>query len=164
MEMQRSTCDEEQYQKAAERAAAMLARRAMSAAMLERKLLEKDFCPEAVDYAVERMRILGAVNDTAYAEQLLRSCTRKGYGVLRIRQEMRHRGVPQEVIADVLEQVEPNWDAMRALLDKKLDGDVSDRRECEKAMAALQRRGFLFSEIREAMRDYRAEVAERNEE
>ena len=164
MNKRQAMCDEEQYQKAAERAAAMLARRAMSAAMLERKLLEKEFCPEAVDYAVERMRILGAINDTAYAEQLLRSCTRKGYGVLRMRQELRQRGVPQDIIADVLEQVEPNWDAMRALLDKKLDGDVSDRRECEKAMAALQRRGFLFSEIREAMRDYRAELSERDEE
>ncbi len=164
MEIQRSMCDEEQYQKAAERAAAMLARRAMSAAMLERKLLEKEFCPEAVDYAIERMRILGAVNDTAYAERLLRTYTRKGYGTLRIRQEMRRCGVPQEVAAAVLEQAEPNWDAMRALLDKKLDGDVSDRQECEKAMAALQRRGFLFSEIRQAMRAYCAEAAERDEE
>ena len=164
MDRQQATCDEEQYQKAAERAAAMLARRAMSAAMLERKLLEKEFCPEAVDYAVERMRILGAINDAAYAEQLLRTYTRKGYGALRIRQEMRHRGVPQDITADVLAQAEPNWDAMRALLDKKLDGDVSDRRACEKAMAALQRRGFLFSDIREAMRDYRAEIMARDEE
>ena len=49
---------------------------------------------------------------------------------------------------------------LEALLDKKLRGDVSDRREREKAMAALQRRGFTFSQIREAMADYCAAIAE----
>ena len=44
--------DEEQYRKAAECAAKMLARRPLSAAMLEKKLLEKKFCEQAAGYAV----------------------------------------------------------------------------------------------------------------
>lgn len=158
--MQQSTGEEEQYRKAEVTAAGMLSRRPLSAAMLEKKLLEKEFSPEAAAYAVERMRILNAIDDYAYAELLLRSYSRKGYGVLRIRQEMRQRGVPNDIIAEVLEDFEPDWDMMKALLDKKLRGDVSDRKVREKAMAALQRRGFTFSQIRTAMEDYRAGLAD----
>lgn len=153
-------CDEEQYQKATECAAAMLARRPLSASMLEKKLLEKEFCEEAAAYAVERMRVLGAVNDAAFAELIVRSYTRKGYGELRIKQELRMRGVEDAEISEALAEFEPDWELMQKLLDKRLDGDVSDRKECEKAMAALQRRGFTFSQIREAMKQYREEIAE----
>lgn len=152
--------DEQEYQRAAERAAAMLSRRPLSAAMLEQRLLDKEISPEAAAYAVERMRVLGAVDDTAFAEQLVRSYTRKGYGVRRIEQELWKRGIPKETAREALTQHEPDWDSMVMLLDKKLRGDLSDRRECEKAMAALQRRGFQFSQIREAMRQYRQSLAE----
>lgn len=151
---------EQQYQRAAECAAAMLSRRPLSAAMLEKKLLDKEFSEDAAGYAVERMRVLGAVNDTAYAQMLLRSYARKGSGVRKIRYEMWQRGVPEEIIAQVLEDYEPDLEVMTALLDKRLRGDVSDRKECEKAMAALQRRGFTFSQIREAMAQYREQCAE----
>lgn len=154
------TCDEEQYRKAEVAAAGMLSRRPLSAAMLERKLLEKEFAPEVAAYAVERMRILRAIDDAAYAELLLRSYARKGYGILRIRQEMYHRGVPNDIAAEILDTFEPDLDSMKALLDKKLHGDVSDRREREKAMAALQRRGYTFSQIRAAMEDYCADLAD----
>ena len=142
--------DEEQYRKAAECAAKMLARRPLSAAMLEKKLLEKKFCEQAAGYAVERMRVLGAVDDAAFAELVVRSYARRGCGEL----------LPDDVIAQALRDFEPEMDAMLKLLDKRLRGDVSDRRECEKAMAALQRRGFTFSQIRAAMQAYRTEAEE----
>ncbi|MCD8355459.1 MAG: recombination regulator RecX [Clostridia bacterium] len=158
--MQQPISEEEQYRKAEVTAAGMLSRRPLSAAMLEKKLLDKDFLPEAAAYAVERMRILHAIDDHAYAELLLRSYSRKGYGILRIRQEMRQRGVPNDIIAEILEDFEPDWDMMKALLDRKLRGDVSDRKTREKAMAALQRRGFTFSQIRTVMEDYCADIAD----
>ncbi len=151
---------EQEYQRAAEQAAAMLSRRSLSAAMLEQKLLEKEISPEAAAYAVERMRVLGAIDDAAYAARIVRSYTRKGYGVRRIEQELWRRGIPKETAREALTQHEPDWDGMVALLDKKLRGDLSDRRKCEKAMAALQRRGFQFSQIREAMRQYRQMLAD----
>ena len=88
----------------------------------------------------------------------------KGYGALRIRQELYQRGVPKDTAAQQLRNMEPNWEKMHALLEKKLRGDVSDRKEREKAMAALQRRGFTFSEIKIAMDNYRAELQQQQEE
>lgn len=83
---------------------------------------------------------------------------------LRIRQELYQRGVPKDTAAQQLRNMEPNWEKMHALLEKKLRGDVSDRKEREKAMAALQRRGFTFSEIKIAMDNYRAELQQQQEE
>ena len=47
---------------------------------------------------------------------------------------------------------------MRALLDKRLGGDLSDRKEVQKAIAALQRRGFLWEDIRSALNEYGASI------
>ena len=145
---------EETYQKAASAAAAMLARRPLTEYQLRQTLAEKEFWEEAVDYAVARMQVLGALDDEAYAELYLRIGTRKGWGAMRIRQELRRRGVPPEIAGQVLEQFEPDWDKMTALLDKRLGGDCSDWREVEKAKAMLARRGFSFDQIREAVRNY----------
>ena len=154
---------EEEYERAANTAAAMLARRPLSAKRLLQKLKEKDFSEESTQYAVERMRILGALNDAAYAELIVRSYRAKGCGKLRIRQELEHRGIPREIAQESLEEFEPDWDAMLALLDKKLRGDISDRTRNDKACAALQRKGFSFSQIRQAMERY-AELLDGEEE
>ena len=98
----------------------MLSRRPLSAAMLEQKLLDKGFAPEAADYAVQRMRLLRAIDDEAYAEMLIRSYRNKGYGAKRIRQELYQRGVPKDTAAQQLRNMEPNWEKMHALLEKKL--------------------------------------------
>ena len=117
-------CDEQQYRDAEVAAAGMLSRRPLSATMLEKKLLDKGFAPEAADYAVQRMRLLRAIDDEAYAEMLIRSYRNKGYGALRIRQELYQRGVPKDIAAQQLRNMEPNWEKMHALLEKKLRGDV----------------------------------------
>ncbi|MDO5546979.1 MAG: regulatory protein RecX [Eubacteriales bacterium] len=145
---------EEEYEQAASTAAAMLARRPLSEKLLLQKLKEKEFSEDSAQYAVERMRVLGALDDTTYAEMIVRSYRAKGCGKLRIRQELQHRGIPREIAQEVLEDFEPDWDAMVALLEKKLHGDVSDRTRNEKAFAALQRKGFSFSQIRQAMERY----------
>ena len=57
-----------------------------------------------------------------------------------------------------MEDCEPDLDAMLALLDKRLHGDLSDRKEVNKAVAALQRRGFLWEDIRRALNEYGASI------
>ena len=98
------------------------------------------------------------LNDQQYAQSTMRSYTRRGYGTLRIRQELRRRGVAAEQADEALDEYEPNWEAMRALLDRRLHGDLSDRREVQKAVAALQRRGFLWEDIRRALNEYGASI------
>lgn len=159
----RSMTPEEEYEAAANTAAAMLSRRPLSETMLLRKLREKQFSEDSAQYAAERMRLLGALDDTAFAELIVRNYRVKGCGKMRIRQELQQRGIPREIAQEVLEDFEPDWDAMTALLHKKLRGDVSDRTEVDKACAALQRKGFSFSQIRQALTDYCEQLDEQDE-
>ena len=156
------TTPEEEYEAAANTAAAMLSRRPLSEKMLLRRLREKEFSEDSAQYAAERMRLLGALDDAAFAERIVRSYRAKGCGKLRIRQELEQRGIPREISQEALEEFEPDWDAMTALLHKKLRGDVSDRTQVDKACAALQRKGFSFSQIRQALAYYREELDEQD--
>ncbi len=151
-----ATMEPEQcYQAALEMAGQLLSYRAMSAQMLREKMLGKGMQEESADYAIAYLTERGLLSDTAYAESVVRSYTRRGYGAMRVKQELHRRGVSGEEIAQALEEHEPDWEAMQKLLDKRLRGDMSDRKEVDKAVAALARRGFGWSEIRQALELYR---------
>jgi len=79
---------------------------------------------------------------------------RKGYGPARIRQELSKRGIERETAQQALQAYQPNQTKMLAVLEQKLHGDCSDRKAVEKAIAALQRRGFAWADIRHALEVY----------
>lgn len=160
VDLRELTCEQVEawYQKTLDAAARQLSYRALSTSALRQKLLDKAYPEQAVDYALAYLTEHGFLNDQQYAQSAMRSYTRRGYGTLRIRQELRRRGVAAEQADEALDEYEPNWDAMHALLDRRLHGDMSDRREVQKAVAALQRRGFLWEDIRRALNEYGASI------
>ena len=145
---------EEQYRAALDAAARQLSYRALSAAALRDKLIEKGHSEDAADYAVAWLIERRLLDDAAYAESVVRSYVRRGYGAARIRQELTRRGVDRGTAEAALLGYVPESAQLRALLDKRLRGDVSDRKEIDKAVAALQRRGFSWQEIRDALAEY----------
>lgn len=151
---------DEKYDKALEAAAAQLSYRALTEKKLREKLAAR-FDEEAIDYAVAWLAERGLLDDEQYAEGTVKSYGRRGYGPLRIRQELRRRGVTAETAEAALGDFEANRQAMRAVLDKRLRGDLSDKKEVQKAIAALQRRGFLWEDIRTVLKEYGAEIEER---
>ena len=71
------------------------------------RLVKKGAQEEDAESAVEYLERIGAVDDVAYAQMLVRHYSARGYGEARIRDELFHRGVPHE-----------NWDeALEALPD-----------------------------------------------
>lgn len=148
---------EQIYHKTLEAAGKQLSYRALSQGALEKKLLEKGYPEEAVAYAIAWLEERQMLNDTAYAASMAQAYARRGYGVRRIRQELMHRQISREITDEVLQEIEANQEQMRKLLDKRLHGDLSDRREVQKAIAALQRRGFLWDDIKRVLDLYRAE-------
>lgn len=148
------------YQDTLEAAARQLSYRALSIGALREKLLSRGYHEAAVDYALAYLQEHGFLDDIKYAESTVRSYKRRGYGTLRIRQELRRRGVDAEEATEAMEDYEPDWESMEALLEKRLHGDLSDRKEVNKAVAALQRRGFLWEDIRTALNRYGASIEE----
>lgn len=145
---------EDKYRAALDAAARQLSYRALSAKGLRDKLLDKGHDEQAVDYALAWLTERHLLDDTAYAESVVRSCARKGYGEMRIRQELTRRGVDRETAETVLTGFSPDRAQLVALLEKRLRGDVSDRKEVDKAIAFLQRRGFSWQDIRDALAEY----------
>lgn len=144
----------DKYRAALDAAAKQLSYRALSAKMLRDKLLDKGHDEEAADYALAWLTERKLLNDTAYAESVVRSYARKGFGEMRIRQELTARGVGREDADEVMRSFSPDHAQLTALLDKRLRGDVSDRKEIDKAVAFLQRRGFAWGDIKDALEEY----------
>lgn len=149
---------EARYRRALELAAQQLSYRALTESALRGKLLAKGHAEDAVEYTLAWLHERGLLNDGELASATVRSYGRKGYGKLRIRQELKKRGVDSEMAETALEEFDADLDTMIALLDKRLRGDLSDRREVGKAVAALQRRGFLWDDIRRALNAYGAQI------
>lgn len=149
---------EDGYQKALNAAAKQLSYRALSGKALREKLVSKGIAENEADYAVAWLETHGMLDDRAFAASVVRSCQKRGYGVLRVQQELRRRGIEREMADEVLQDFQSDSSKIFALLDKRLQGDLSDKREVERAVAALQRRGHRWDDIREALRAYGTEI------
>ena len=76
------------------------------------------------------------------------------------RQELTRRGIDRDTAEAAMQTFSPDEAQMLALLEKRLRGDVSDRKEVEKAVAALQRRGFAWNDIKRALETYGSSLPE----
>lgn len=153
--------NQQQNQSVREAAARLLTSRALSVQQLRDKLLEKKYAPDIVESAVLWMQEHSMLDDGAYAAMVVRQYQKKGYGIKRIQQELRRRGISQEDMETALQSFEPDTRQMLCLLEKYIRGNVSSPQQIQRGAAALARRGFLWSEIQEALQAYQKERQEK---
>lgn len=123
-------------------------KRSLSRAELIRKLGEKGFSEEDSAAAADWLSDLGVLDDAAYAEMLVRHYRAKGFGDLRVREELRRRGLDRDFAASVLEEnTQDASDAVAAFLKQKLRGAQLNEETKRKLSAALMRRGYTWAEI-----------------
>lgn len=124
--------------------------RAKLAAYLHRKLVERGWNgerPPEVAALVERMAALGYVNDRAFAEARGAALGRRGLGICRVAEALRHAGVSEEEAAPARETAETEaWERALAFARRRRigpfareAGDDPDVRR--KALAAMLRAG-----------------------
>lgn len=113
----------------------------------------KKVSPEIADEILGRLEAVGLIDDEAFALALVNTRTKVARrGGSRIRAELREKGVPDEVAAEALAQVDPQdeLDAAKTFAAKKartmtgLEDVVAKRR----LYAALARRGFSPDVVR----------------
>lgn len=130
-----------------ERALALLARREHSRAELARKLAPHDEFAEA-EALLDDLQREGLLSDNRYAEVLAH--TRAGrHGSLRLKADLRGKGVGEADAAEALAQARANDLATAcAVWAKKFDGPPGNAGERAKQMRFLAGRGFPLDIIR----------------
>lgn len=130
------------------RALRLLARRDHSRAELERKLGPHAASSEVVAAIVETLVQKKQLSDERYAEERTRSLARK-YGAAKIRQDLKAKGVDQDVINRV--STEPEVERAVAILRRKFRAPAASREEHARRARFLQSRGFSYEIIRSAL-------------
>lgn len=140
---------EEQFGQIRNQAFRLLARREYSYRELQQRF-ERSFCADEVtrvlDYLVEE----GYQSDRRFCEIYVRNRLSQGYGLSRIRFDIRQKGIDDSLLSEVLEQEAPDWYelALEVRLRRFPDIDRSDRKRVAKVMRFLLQRGFSTEEAR----------------
>jgi regulatory protein len=130
------------------RALRYLVRREHSRAELERKLAPHAESPEALNAVVDLLLSKKQLSDERFAEERARSLSRK-YGAARIRQDLKARGVTDEIAGRVSEA--GDLERAKAILARKYRDAAATREEQARRARFLQGRGFSYDVIRRAL-------------
>ena len=133
------------------RALRLLDKRDYSRKMLTDKLTEKGISPSDAEETLDWLCSVGLVDDRRYAGLVVRHYAAKGYGERRVRDELYRRGVDKEFWEEALSEMPEQDNALDVLIRIKLGGKEPTRENLSRISAALQRRGYSYSEIRSAL-------------
>ena len=136
----------------------LLTGRDYTVATLRRRLEQRGHAPEQVAEAVARLVAEHFLDDYRYGERLIDQCRDSGrYVGYRLRQELKRRGVPAEVAAELLAEPLENGEEFalaRHLISRRyagFDPGASDDRDRRRVIGFLQRRGFGVEVIRQLL-------------
>lgn len=143
--------------RAKEKALYLLEHRPHSKRELEDKLA-RTVGREAAGQAAGRMEELGLIDDADYAHRLAEELARKGFAAPRIRQELLRRGIDRELAAGEAERAAAApEDALHSLIERRFARQLGEEKGRRRAVAALQRMGYRWDEIRSALRAFGGE-------
>lgn len=154
-------CDESDYRRAKSRAVWYLDRNDHTEKGLYDKLLRAGFKREAAAKVIARFLEVGLLDDERfarnYAERLMASNVSKREAV----QKMLLKGVPYDLAKRILAEDETDEQAqVKNLIEKKYRSKLAQEKGGEKVFAALVRKGFSYSVVREALKSYIEESEE----
>ena len=131
-------------------AKAYLAQREHSRLELHHKLIKKGFDSTVIATVLTQLQKDNLLSDERFVENYLRTRINKGYGPLRIEQELRERGIASGLLIQTLNCHDPQWIARaQQAWQKRFGQNLSpDRREQAKQIRFLQYRGFTSSQIK----------------
>lgn len=140
--------------KAKKYAISLLDRRDYSRGEIFDKLLKKGATEDMADEILDRFVELGMVDDLRYAKMLVRHYAIKGYGPMRIKNELYKRKISKDLWEDAMSEMPDNTEKIDKLLNSKLKSDDPNREEIRKAADYLSRRGFSWEDISSALERY----------
>ena len=146
------------YKRAKSRALWYLSRSDHSEKALYDKLVRGEFSEKASRDAVERMKELGLINDEAYAARMAEYLMSIGVSKREAEYKLISRGIPRDIAHTLLESEENECEKIKHLLEHKYANKLSDEESVKKVFAALIRKGFSYSDVKSALREYSEEI------
>lgn len=134
----------------------LLARREYSRAELVQRLQKKSFDDAAIDECLDTLIEQDLQSDTRFAASFVRSRILRGQGVIRIKGELRQRGIDQETLKTAFETVEESeqvdwFELARDTLTRRFSSPGDNPKERARRERFLANRGFDFEQIRYAI-------------
>lgn len=152
---------ESERRRAKSRALWLLSRQNYCSGALLKKL-SAVFSLDAAEYATARMCELKLIDDKAYAERLAEvMINEKKIAPKRAPYLMAAKGVDLQLAKEtVLARADDPKVQIAELIERKYSAKIRDPKGAERTVAALQRKGFSWSDIRAVMRKYSEEIDE----
>jgi regulatory protein len=130
-----------------------------STARVRQKLAAREAAEEGIEAVILRLQREGWLNDKRYAERFAESALSSGryYGT-RLRMEMRRKGFNADVVNETLAPLLAERDEIsevRIAAERRYPGfsySAASDRDKRRVIGFLQRRGFGFSAIMQALR------------
>ena len=138
------------------RAVRIISAAAVSKGDLEHRLTAKGESPEDAKNAVRWLSDLKLLDDGETARQIVARGAARGYGAERIKQMLYEKRIPRQYWDEALETLPDMTEALTGFLQKRL-GEAPDQKTIQSAAQAALRRGFTWSEVREALERLRGE-------
>ena len=128
----------------------LLAAREHSRLELGRKLRARGFSAEAIEEALETLTAAGLLSETRLAEAYVAERIRKGFGPLRVREELRRKGLADALIDPYLNENSEQWQRrLAAVHDRRFGAEpAADRKEQIRRARFLEARGFPAALVR----------------
>lgn len=131
----------------------LLARREHSRQELRHKLEQRGYGFDEVEPVLAELAAQGLQSEARFAEHYARDREQRGYGPVRIRMELRERGIDEALIGTALAELDVDWfAAARAARHKRFGPAVPDEfREQARQLRFLNNRGFDAEQCRAAL-------------
>ena len=136
------------------KALGLLARREHSAGELKAKLLERGYESTAVEAVLASLQAQKLLSDARFVQEFVAARARRGSGPMKIREELKGRGVTGELVEEALAGLKAGSAESAAAARRKRFGEELPRDMQERARQArfLQQRGFSMDDIRKALK------------
>lgn len=150
---------ESDYIRAKSRGMWFLDRADYSEKTLYEKIVAGGINPSAAARAVARIKELGLIDDRKLASRLAEQMSDANISKREAHAKLYQKGIPTDIIKAVLEETEfDELSQIEAVIQKKYRNKMSDADGIQKVYAALIRKGFSYSAVREKIKNYTQEI------
>ncbi len=145
---------EAEFSDAKQYALRLLARKSYSIFMMNKKLGEREYSNDSAERVISFLCDMGYLNDEDYARRFIHDAVTLGKkGKRLVLQELSLKGISKELGEILWEEQEIPEDLLTGLIEKRLT-DPADPKCVKRTFDYCIRRGYSYSEVSTAMREY----------